>query len=160
MSIETARGIGDEAADAMDRAVAALMKRAAPRFAAQVPMLDVGPDGRVLPTTDNVNRVNAILDNMRSSLFDDEYLAAVADYIDGLNQVSTTVSAALRELGADEDLMNTIAKRSKLAVASALLDPSSFRDLFGAISSQLINGIATAASITAVSDGVRQVTEA
>jgi hypothetical protein len=160
MSIETARGIGDEAADAMDLAVAALMKRAAPRFAAQVSMLDVGPDGRVLPTTNNVNRVNVVLDSMRSSLFDDEYLAAVADYIDGLNQVSTTVSTALRELGADEDLMNTIAKRSKLAVASALLDPSSFRDLFGAISSQLINGIATAASITAVSDGVRQVTEA
>lgn len=155
MSIEAARGIGDEAATAMDAAIQALMKRASARMAAEVITLDIGPDGKITQTVENVQRVNGILDRMRASLFDEEYVSAVAMYVKGLNEVSGAVSSGLREFGADEDLIRAIARRSKLATASALLSPDSFRGMFGGISAQLINGIATNASAAAVQEGVR-----
>lgn len=157
MSIESARGIGDDAATAMDAAVRALMKRASARMILEISTLDVGPDGRILQTADNVERVNGTLDRMRMLLFDDEYISAVATYIGGLNDVTAVVSSGLSEFGADKELIRAIAKRSKLAVASALLSPESFRGMFGGISAQLVNGIAVGASVVAVADGIRAV---
>lgn len=157
MSMETARNIGDEAAATINVAITALMERASARMILEISTLDVGPDGRILQTADNVERVNGILDRMRMLLFDDEYTSAVAAYIGGLNDVTAVVSSGLSEFGADKELIRAIAKRSKLAVASALLSPDSFRGMFGGISAQLVNGIAVGASIVAVADGIRAV---
>lgn len=154
MSIESARGIGDDAATAMDAAVRALMKRASARIAAEVATLDTDALGRIRPTAANVQRVNAILDRVSATLFDDQYMAAVTRYLEGLTTVSGTVSDTLRSLGASDDLLNAIARRTKVGAASQLLSPTSFRDLLTSVSSQLINGIATAAEASAVLQGV------
>ena len=154
MGIESARGIGDEAATAMDAAIEALMKRASARIAAEVATLDTDALGRIRPTAANVQRVNAILDRVSATLFDDQYIAAVTRYLEGLTTVSGTVSDTLRSLGASDDLLNAIARRTKVGAASQLLSPTSFRDLLTSVSSQLINGIATAAEASAVLQGV------
>lgn len=160
MTIEEARGIGDNAATAMDEAVAALMKRAAPRIAAEASTLDTYADGRIKPTAANIQRINAILDRVSASLFDDDYLRAVERYTNSLNKVSTTVSDALKALGADDKILDAIAKRAKMQAASALLSPTSFRDLMGSVSAQLINGIVTGAEASSVSQGLRDAVDA
>jgi len=154
MSIETARGIGDEAAVAINEAVARLMKRASARASAEIAGLDVGPDGRIRPTAANIQRVNAILDRVSASLFDDQYLKDVAKYLKSLNAVSGAVSGTLKNLGADEEIMNAIARRTKAGAAQMLLSPSSFRDALGSTASQIINGIVTGAEVAAVVEGV------
>jgi hypothetical protein len=159
MSIELARGIGDEAATAMDAAVQALMKRASARIAAEVATLDTDALGRIRPTAANVQRVNAILDRVALTLFDDKYMAEVAKYLKGLNTVSGTVADTMRSLGADDTVMNAIAKRAKAGAATQLLSTSSYRDLFGSVSSQLINGIVTAAEASAVLQGIAEVVD-
>ena len=160
MSIELARGIGDEAATAMDAAVQALMKRASARIAAEVATLDTDASGRIRPTAANIQRINTILDKVGATLFDDKYLADVAKYLKGLNTVSGTVADTMRSLGADDTVMNAIAKRAKAGAATQLLSTSSYRDLFGSVSSQLINGIATAAEASAVLQGIAEVVDA
>ena len=159
MSIEAARGIGDEAATAMDAAVQALMKRASARIAAEVATLDTDASGRIRPTAANIQRVNAILDRVSATLFDDQYIAAVTRYLEGLTTVSGTVSDTLRSLGASDDLLNAIARRTKVGAASQLLSPTSFRDLLTSVSSQLINGIVTAAEASAVLQGITEVVD-
>ena len=160
MTIEEARGIGDNAATAMDEAIAALMKRASARIALEAATLDTDASGRIKPTAANINRINAILDRVSATLFDDQYLAAVERYTNGLNKVSATVTDALKSLGANDTLMNAIAKRAKLDAATALLSPSSFRDLLGSVSAQLINGIVTGAEASAVSQGLAAAVDA
>jgi hypothetical protein len=159
MSIEAARGIGDEAATAMDAAVHALMKRASARIAAEVATLDTDASGRIRPTAANIQRINTILDRVALTLFDDKYMAEVAKYLKGLNTVSGTVADTLRSLGADDTVMDAIAKRAKAGAATQLLSTSSYRDLFGSVSSQLINGIATAAEASAVLQGIAEVVD-
>ena len=159
MSIESARGIGDEAAAAMDDAIQALMKRASARIAAEVATLDTDASGRIRPTAANIQRVNAILDRVSATLFDDQYIAAVTRYLEGLTTVSGTVSDTLRSLGASDDLLNAIARRTKVGAASQLLSPTSFRDLLTSVSSQLINGIVTAAEASAVLQGITEVVD-
>lgn len=159
MSIEAARGIGDEAATAMDAAVQALMKRASARIAAEVATLDTDALGRIRPTAANIQRINTILDRVSATLFDDKYLADVAKYLKGLNTVSGTVADTLRSLGADDVMLNAIARRAKAGAATQLLSTSSYRDLFGSVSSQLINGIVTAAEASAVLQGIAEVVD-
>ena len=159
MSIESARGIGDDAATAMDAAVQALMKRASARIAAEVATLDTDALGRIRPTAANIQRINTILDRVSATLFDDKYLADVAKYLKGLNTVSGTVADTLRSLGADDVMLNAIARRAKAGAATQLLSTSSYRDLFGSVSSQLINGIVTAAEASAVLQGIAEVVD-
>jgi hypothetical protein len=156
MSIETARTIGDDASEALQVAIAALMRRAADRFAPLVSTLDIGPDGRIVSSEANVGRVSTVLDGMRAVLFDETYMADVAIYLESLNQLSSAVSSGLREFGADEAVLRAIARRAKQEAAAALLDQASFRDLFGSISTQLINSIATSADAAAVTESVRK----
>lgn len=156
MSIETARSIGDDAVAAMDGEIQALMKRASKRIAAEAATLDTLPNGRIRPTAANIQQVNAILDRVRATLFDDQYLNAVAAYLEGMTAVSAEVTGALSSLGADPALMEAMAKRAKQNAAAALLSPDSFRDLFASVSSQLVNGIATAAEVAAVADGIAE----
>ena len=90
MSIETARGIGDDAAAAIDVAIQRLMKRAAFRASAEIAGLDVSANGRLKPSVVNINKINGILDRVSGSLFDDQYLADVATYLKSLNAVSVS----------------------------------------------------------------------
>jgi hypothetical protein len=159
MSIETARSIGDDAVAAMDEDIAALMKRASRRIASEVALLDTGPDGRIRATAANVRQVNTILDRVRSTLFDDQYLEAVAKYLEGMTAVSAQVSGTLSALGASEELMSAMARQAKAQAATALLSPDSFRELFESVSSQFINGIATGAEASAVSAGLAEVVD-
>lgn len=155
MSIEAARGIGDEAAASMDAAVAALMKRAAARIAAQVSTLDISPDGKLQPTAANIQRINAILDRTAAELFDDKYLEAVSRYLSGMNSVSREVAGALKNLGADDVMLSAIARKAKRDAAVTLLSPTSFRDAIGSLSSQLTNGVATGAEAALVAAGIQ-----
>lgn len=157
MSIEMARGIGDDAISAMNDEIKELMARAAIRASAEVHVLDVGADGRISPTRGNILKINVILDKIGASLFDEQYVDAVADYLEGLDEVSGAVSKTLRNLGADDELMSSILDRSKAAAISLLLDRSSFRDLFGSIAAQLTNGIIVAARASDIVDAVRVV---
>lgn len=154
MSIEAARGIGDDAAAAMDEAVAALMKRASSRISAEVAMLDLLPDGRIKPTAENIQRISGILNRASARLFDDKYLEAVSRYLKGMNAVSGEVASTLKSLGADEAMLAAIARRAKIDAATTLLSPSSFRDLMGSVSEQLINGVVTGAEASLVSEGI------
>ena len=160
MSIETARGIGDEAAAAMDKEVEALMKRASARIAAEVSTLDTDALGRIKPTAANIQHINAILDRVSATLFDDKYVEAVTRYLNGLTRVSGTVSTALKSLGADDALLSVIARRAKVGAATQLLSTSSYRDLLGSVSAQLINGIVTGADASAVSLGLAEAVDA
>ena len=154
MSIEAARGIGDDAAAAMDEAVAALMKRASSRISAEVAMLDLLPDGRIKPTAENIQRISGILNRASARLFDDKYLEAVSRYLKGMNAVSGEVASTLKSLGADEAMLAAIARRAKIDAATTLLSPSSFRDLMGSVSEQLINVVVTGAEASLVSEGI------
>lgn len=156
MSIETARSIGDDAVAAMDVEIKALMRRASARIAAETALLDIAPNGTIRATAANIQQVNAILDRVRATLFDDQYLNAVAEYLEGMTAVSAEVTGTLASLGADPELMEALSKRAKQAAANALLSPASFRDLLSSVSSQLINGIATAAEVAAVSEGIAE----
>lgn len=154
MSIEGARGIGDRAVDAMGAAIERLMQRAGPRISANVANLDTGADGMLAASPSNISRINSIMDGVRASLFDSDYVRDVTTFLEGIDKTSEAISAALVEIGGDAGVLRAFAQNAKTNAASVLLSLDSFKDLLGSISTQLSNGIATGARSEDVARGV------
>ena len=156
MDIEDARSRGDDAARRLTAALEALTARAAARLAAVAGVLATDANGRVIQSADNVRRISAAINEASRTLFDDQYISDIADYMEGLNDVSSAVSSSFRAFGVDDAMLGEIAKRTKASMLHDLTSPLSFRRLLGAVADQMTMAVVTGSKVTALSAGIRK----
>jgi hypothetical protein len=156
MDIEGARSRGDDAARRLTAALEALTARAAARLAAVAGVLATDANGRVIQSADNVRRISAAINEASRTLFDDQYISDIADYMEGLNDVSSAVSSSFRSFGVDDAMLGEIAKRTKASMLHDLTSPLSFRRLLGAVADQMTMAVVTGSKVTALSAGIRK----
>lgn len=156
MDIEDARSRGDDAARRLTTALEALTARAAARLAAVAGVLATDTNGRVIQSADNVRRISAAINEASRTLFDDQYISDIADYMEGLNDVSSAVSSSFRAFGVDDAVLEEIAQRTKASMLHDLTSPLSFRRLLGAVADQMTMAVVTGSKVTALSAGIRK----
>lgn len=156
MDIEDARSRGDDAARRLTTALEALTARAAARLAAVAGVLATDTNGRVIQSADNVRRISAAINEASRTLFDDQYISDIADYMEGLNDVSSAVSSSFRAFGVDDAVLKEIAQRTKASMLHDLTSPLSFRRLLGAVADQMTMAVVTGSKVTALSAGIRK----
>ncbi len=156
MDIEDARSRGDDAARRLTTALEALTARAAARLAAVAGVLATDTNGRVIQSADNVRRISAAINEASRTLFDDQYISDIADYMEGLNDVSSAVSSSFRAFGVDDAVLEEIAKRTKASMLHDLTSPLSFRRLLGAVADQMTMAVVTGSKVSALTAGIRK----
>jgi hypothetical protein len=156
MDIEGARSRGDDAARRLTAALEALTARAAARLAAVAGVLATDANGRVIQSADNVRRISAAINEASRTLFDDQYISDIADYMEGLNDVSSAVSSSFRSFGVDDAMLGEIAKRTKASMLHDLTSPLSFRRLLGAVADQMTMAVVTGSKVSALTAGIRK----
>ena len=156
MDIEDARSRGDDAARRLTTALEALTARAAARLAAVAGVLATDTNGRVIQSADNVRRISAAINEASRTLFDVQYISDIADYMEGLNDVSSAVSSSFRAFGVDDAVLKEIAQRTKASMLHDLTSPLSFRRLLGAVADQMTMAVVTGSKVTALSAGIRK----
>lgn len=160
MDIEDARSRGDDAARRLTTALEALTARAAARLAAVAGVLATDTNGRVIQSADNVRRISAAINEASRTLFDDQYISDIADYMEGLNDVSSAVSSSFRSFGVDDAMLEEIAKRTKASMLHDLTSPASFRRLLGSIADQMTMAVVTGSKVSALTAGIRKAVDA
>ncbi len=156
MDIEGARSRGDDAARRLTAALEALTARAAARLAAVAGVLATDTNGRVIQSADNVRRISAAINEASRTLFDDQYISDIADYMEGLNDVSSAVSSSFRAFGVDDAVLEEIAQRTKASMLHDLTSPSSFRRLLGSMADQMTMAVVTGSKVSALTAGIRK----
>lgn len=156
MDIEGARSRGDDAARRLTAALEALTARAAARLAAVAGVLATDANGRVIQSADNVRRISAAINEASRTLFDDQYISDIADYMEGLNDVSSAVSSSFRAFGVDDAVLEEIAQRTKASMLHDLTSPSSFRRLLGSMADQMTMAVVTGSKVSALTAGIRK----
>lgn len=156
MDIEGARSRGDDAARRLTAALEALTARAAGRLAAVAGVLATDANGRVIQSADNVRRISAAINEASRTLFDDQYISDIADYMEGLNDVSSAVSSSFRAFGVDDAVLEEIAQRTKASMLHDLTSPSSFRRLLGSMADQMTMAVVTGSKVSALTAGIRK----
>ncbi len=156
MDIEDARSRGDDAARRLTAALEALTARAAARLAAVAGVLATDANGRVIQSADNVRRISAAINEASRTLFDDQYISDIADYMEGLNDVSSAVSSSFRAFGVDDAVLEEIAQRTKASMLHDLTSPSSFRRLLGSMADQMTMAVVTGSKVSALTAGIRK----
>lgn len=156
MDIEDARSRGDDAARRLTTALEALTARAAARLAAVAGVLATDTNGRVIQSADNVRRISAAINEASRTLFDDQYISDIADYMEGLNDVSSAVSSSFRAFGVDDAVLEEIAQRTKASMLHDLTSPSSFRRLLGSMADQMTMAVVTGSKVSALTAGIRK----
>lgn len=134
-------------------AIDALKGRVSQRVASIISQLDtVG--GQIATTTDNIALVSDLLSEMQSSMLDDEFIQAVADYLAGFDTIGVDAIAAMKDFGEVDPLItDAIIEEFKRISATELLTPSTYsQSVFTPIANDLLLGIATGAAINAVID--------
>lgn len=136
-------------ADAID----ALKGRVSKRVAAIIAQLDT-TGGQLATTTVNIALVSDLLAEMQSSMLDDEFIAAVAEYLDGFDAIGVDAIAAMADFGEiDPAITDAITEEFKRINATELLTPTTYsQSVFTPIANDLLLGIATGAAIDTVID--------
>lgn len=134
-------------------AIDALKGRVSKRVAAIIAQLDT-TGGQLATTTVNIGLVSDLLAEMQSTMLDDEFIQAVADYLAGFDAIGVDAIAAMADFGEiDPDITDAITEEFKRINATELLTPTTYsQSVFTPIANDLLLGIATGAAIDTVID--------
>ena len=134
-------------------AIEALKGRVSKRVAAIIAQLDTD-GGTIATTTENIALVSDLLAEMQGSMLDDEFILAVAEYLDGFDAIGVDAIAAMEDFGEiDPAITDAITEEFKRINASELLTPNTYsQSVFTPIANDLLLGIATGAAIDTVID--------
>lgn len=134
-------------------AIEALKGRVSKRVAAIIAQLDT-EGGQLATTTENIALVSDLLAEMQSSMMDDEFIQAVADYLAGFDAIGEDAIAAMEDFGEIDPLItDAITEEFKRINATELLTPTTYsQSVFTPIANDLLLGIATGAAIDTVID--------
>ena len=156
MSFEGAQSIGDGQADSLIRAIEKLQGRVAARLAALVSRLQVDASGRILNNSANLQQLASIMVQAASSLVDDEFVEALADYVQSFDAITDEVGASFEAMGAAEvGQLKAISRTFKAQIAAYLLDPDSYAaETWLAATSNLTLAVVTGSSLNLAIDSV------
>lgn len=134
-------------------AIEALKGRVSKRVAAIIAQLDT-TGGQLATTTVNIGLVSDLLAEMQSTMLDDEFIQAVADYLAGFDAIGVDAIAAMEDFGEVDPLItDAITEEFKRINATELLTPTTYsQSVFTPIANDLLLGIATGAAIDTVID--------
>lgn len=134
-------------------AIEALKGRVSQRIASIISQLDT-TGGQLATTTVNIALVSDLLAEMQSTMLDDEFIVAVADYLAGFDAIGIDAVAAMADFGEiDPAITDAITEEFKRINATELLTPTTYsQSVFTPIANDLLLGIATGAAIDTVID--------
>ena len=115
--------------------------------------------GKVESAEANVNRVSEIMRLLKNQLADDQWIEAVADYVDSFDIMEGDIVGYMGSLGeVDERLITALKRYYKTSVAEFLTNPQSFaKDVFKPIEQNIITSISTNASLKELNDSTRTI---
>lgn len=108
-------------------ALQALARRAGGRVARMLTALDTDARGHLRSTPENITKVEAILDELRRTLFDDEYIEAVTAFAKSFDSISEDVARRFAALGeANPTVMQSVVKLFKRMAVAELVNPLNY----------------------------------
>ena len=112
--------------------------------------------GNIVRSKENLAKVAQIMGDLRSSLIDDQFIEAVAEFVSDLDSIGVDVADSLAEFGdLPPDLLDDIITQFKLNAATDLLDPATYATgVLSPIANSIIIGIATSAALSATMQSV------
>lgn len=142
-------------------ALKSLSKRAGGKVARLLTTLDTDAGGRIRNTPANIAKVEDILDELRRTLLDDDYIDAVAAFAKGFDRIDRSVAQRFASLGAsDPSLRAGLVNLFKRMAIVELLDPTVY---VGPIRQQLadtiVGGILGQSTVRELAQATDAVTE-
>ena len=108
-------------------ALQALAQRAGGRVARMLTALDTDAYGHLRSTPENIDKVEAILDELRRTLFDDEYIEAVTSFAKSFDSISDDVAHRFAALGeANPTVTQSVVKLFKRMAVTELVNPLNY----------------------------------
>jgi hypothetical protein len=158
MSIQAATNEGVSAADALLLALAALQGRVSRRLAALIATLQTDEDGKLFNTAANMQRLATIIAEAKSTMFDDEFIEQLTDYLRSFDSITADVLDAFADFDdLEEEDAQTIGRTFKQSVAGYLTNPDSYGGSFWQpVTNSVILGIATNALLSDTIDSATQ----
>ena len=134
-------------------AIEALKGRMSNRVASIVSQLDT-TGGRVATTKENLALVSDLVAEMQNTMLDDEFIEAVAEYLQGFDAIGLDAIASMEAFGTiSPDITDAIIEEFKRINATELLTPATYgTSMFTPIANDLLLGIATGAAINTIID--------
>lgn len=132
-------------------AIEALKGRLSANVSALIAQLDtVG--GKLVTSKENLALVTEIISQVKNTMFDDQFIEAVAEYLNSFDAVGIDAVKAMESFGTiDPAITDAIVQQYKLINASEILTPSTYSDsVFAPIANDLLLGIATGALVNTV----------
>lgn len=152
--------MSDDAAEKFLAALRELSTRLSARIAVIASAIATDPDGNIVSSPDNIALVGALVSAMKEQFVDDEYVDAVLEYIETLDESTQAVIERFADFpDIPRDVLDAIADRYKQETRAYLTDPDSFTEsLWTPIVNGLILGAAIGAPINTALSSVVDIT--
>jgi hypothetical protein len=159
MSIEGATNEGVSASDALLLALEALQGRVSRRLASLIATLQTDEDGRLFNTAANMQRLATIIGEAKATMFDDEFIGELTDYLSSFDSITQDVLDAFEDFeDVEEEDAQTLGRAMKQSVAGYVTNPDSYGGSFWQpITNAVILGVATSAVLSDTIDSVTNV---
>jgi hypothetical protein len=152
MSIIAGQQLGQQRAEEMLSAIIGLQARVATRLTALVARLRTDANGRILRGAANIATMQAIIAEAKATMIDDEFLEALAKYLEGFDEILDEVA---EDYDVDEDPLRELSRAFKGSIAEALVNPDTYTSsLWRPIANTMLLGIATNAILGDVAGAV------
>jgi hypothetical protein len=159
MSIEGATNEGVSASDALLLALEALQGRVSRRLASLIATLQTDENGRLFNTAANMQRLATIIGEAKATMFDDEFIGELTDYLRSFDSITQDVLDAFEDFeDVEEEDAQTLGRAMKQSVAGYVTNPDSYGGSFWQpITNAVILGVATSAVLSDTIDSVTNV---
>lgn len=146
----------EAAVEKLEGAMSDLQIRMADKLVDLLFSLDVR-NGKIESTDLNVQRVADIMRLLKNELANDEWIAAVGDYVDSFDVLEADIVGYARTLGPmDQGLIAALKQHYKRSIAEFLLNPQSYAgDLFVPVESSILTSISTGGPIKELNETAR-----
>ena len=134
-------------------AIEALKGRVSKRVASVIGELDtVG--GKIVTSENNLAIITDLISTMKETMIDDEFIGAVAKYVNNFDLIGADVAASMRGIGTiSPDLSKAIIEQFQYLNASELLTAETYSAaVFNPIANDMILGVATGSDVGTVID--------
>jgi hypothetical protein len=159
MSIEGATNEGVSASDALLLALEALQGRVSRRLASLIATLQTDENGRLFNTAANMQRLATIIGEAKATMFDDEFIGELTDYLRSFDSITQDVLDAFEDFeDVEQEDAQTLGRAMKQSVAGYVTNPDSYGGSFWQpITNAVILGVATSAVLSDTIDSVTNV---
>lgn len=143
MSLRDAQQQGTNAADALLLALEAVQVSVSRKLSALVSTLAVDSRGRLVNSPANTRRLAEIIAEAKATMFDDQFIEEMTDYLGAFDSITQEVFDAFDEFEDEETLADT-SRAFKASVAEFVTNPDSYGgSLWQPVTNTVLLGIAT-----------------